>query len=382
MEIYLRQRSGIVCLITISLLLVFSHLYNHSSASRRFRRMCVFALCHVVLDIITEYTANRPDITPPLLNRFLHTLYCATAIAFLSEMCWYIASITMPSGRPRSALRIMTFLFPCGFLLISPFMPLYFSHGSVTNYPDGAFIHLYFFLCVLLCMASAILLFRARHQLDHLVCGLMTAVLVLMMAATYLQMLFPELLLSGVKLTVITLMMYFIVENPIGTYHDRAMIDLPTGLRNKNALQDDIANLSTDVSLSPSGSIGVIVCDLNDLKGINDTHGHQAGDEAIALVGRVLRTELVSAYGVYRAGGDEFTAIYVNQHEDIMTAEMQAARLALSNQRLNCGWQVHAAFGSAYALVQSGRTIHSIMQRADEAMYTDKVRQKGAGNVR
>ena len=37
MEIYLRQRSGIVCLITIALLLVFSHLYNHSSASRRFR---------------------------------------------------------------------------------------------------------------------------------------------------------------------------------------------------------------------------------------------------------------------------------------------------------------------------------------------------------
>ena len=49
MEIYLRQRSGIVCLITIALLLVFSHLYNHSSASRRFRRMCIYALCHVVL---------------------------------------------------------------------------------------------------------------------------------------------------------------------------------------------------------------------------------------------------------------------------------------------------------------------------------------------
>ena len=53
MEIYLRQRSGIVCLITIALLLVFSHLYNHSSASRRFRRMCIYALCHVVLTILT-----------------------------------------------------------------------------------------------------------------------------------------------------------------------------------------------------------------------------------------------------------------------------------------------------------------------------------------
>ena len=382
MEIYLRQRSGIVCLITIGLLLVFSHLYNHSSVSRCFRRMCVFALCHVALDIITEYTANRPDITPLLLNRFLHTLYCATAIAFLGEMCWYIASVTLPPKRPRQVLRGITVAFPIGFLLISPLMPFYFSHGYVTNYPDGAFMHLYFFLCVLLCMTSAVLLFRARHQLDRLVCVLMTAVLVLMMAATYLQMLFPELLLSGVKLTVITLMMYFIVENPVGTYHDRAMIDLPTGLRNKNALQEDVANLANDGMLSRNGSIGVIVCDLNDLKGINDAHGHQAGDEAIALIGRVLRTELVSAYGVYRAGGDEFTALYVNQHEDLMIGEMQAARTALTRQQLSCGLSVHAALGSAYALTQSGRTIRDIMQCADEAMYADKVRQKGAGNVR
>ena len=382
MEIYLRQRSGIVCLITISLLLVFSSLYNHSSASRRFRRMCVFALCHVALDIITEYTANRLDTTPPLLNRFLHLLYCATAIAFLGEMCWYIASVTLPQGRLRRRIRVLTILFSIGFLLLSPLFPMYFTHGVVTNYPDGALIHLYFFICVLLCMGSAELLFRARHQLDHLVCVLMTSVLVLMAATTYLQMVFPELLLSAVKLTVITLMMYFIVENPVGTYHDRAMIDLPTGLRNKNALQEDAANLANNWQLSRSGSIGVIVCDLNDLKHINDTHGHQAGDEAIALIGRVLRAELVSAYGVYRAGGDEFTALYVNQHEDVMTAEMQAARAALTNQHLTCGWTVHAALGSAYAESKSNLSIRDVMQRADDAMYADKARQKGAENVR
>lgn len=44
MEIYLRQRSGIVCLITIALLLVFSHLYNPSSASR-VSAGCAFTRC-------------------------------------------------------------------------------------------------------------------------------------------------------------------------------------------------------------------------------------------------------------------------------------------------------------------------------------------------
>lgn len=112
------------------------------------------------------------------------------------------------------------------------------------------------------------------------------------------------------------------------------------------------------------------------------TRTDQAGDEAIALIGRVLRTELVSAYGVYRTGGDEFTAIYVNQHEDVMIAEMQAARDNLRSRHLDCGWAVHAALGSAYATSQSELSIRDIMQRADEAMYADKARQKGAENVR
>lgn len=81
MEIYLRQRYGIVCLITIALLLVFSHLYNHSSASRRFRRMCIYALCHVVLTILTEVTANLLDTTPLLVNRLLHLLCCICSAA-------------------------------------------------------------------------------------------------------------------------------------------------------------------------------------------------------------------------------------------------------------------------------------------------------------
>lgn len=382
MEIYLRQRSGIVCLITIALLLIFSRLYNHSSASRRFRRMCIYALCHVALDIVTEFTATRLDTVPMLVNQVLHLLYCATAIAFLGEMCWYIASVTLPQGRLRRRIRVLTIAFPIAFVLLSPLFPMYFTHGEVINYPDGALMHLHFFLCVLLCMGSAELLFRARHQLDHLVAILMTSVLVLMAAMTYLQMAYPELMLSAVKLTVITLMMYFIVENPVGTYHDRAMIDLPTGLRNHNALQEDAANLARNWQLSRNGSIGVVACDLNDLKRINDTHGHQAGDEAIALIGRVLRAELVSAYGVYRAGGDEFTAIYVNQHEDVMMAEMQAARENLRKQHLACGWAIHAALGSAYATSRSEQTIRDVMQRADEVMYADKARQKGAENVR
>ena len=90
----------------------------------------------------------------------------------------------------------------------------------------------------------------------------------------------------------------------------------------------------------------------------------------------------MSAYGVYRTGGDELTAIYVNQHEDVTIAEMQAARDNLRSRHLDCGWALDAALGSAYATSQSELSIRDIMQRADEAMYADKARQKGVKNVR
>ena len=72
MEIYLRQRYGIVCLITIALLLVFSHLYNHSSASRRYRGMSNYALCHVLLTILSDVSPNMLDTTPLLVTRLVH----------------------------------------------------------------------------------------------------------------------------------------------------------------------------------------------------------------------------------------------------------------------------------------------------------------------
>ena len=65
-----------------------------------------------------------------------------------------------------------------------------------------------------------------------------------------------------------------------------------------------------------------------------------------------------------------------------MIAEMQAARDNICKLHLDCGWAVHAALGSAYAISQSELSIRDIMQRADEAMYADKARQKGVKNVR
>ncbi len=93
MEIYLRQRSGIVCLITIALLLVFSHLYNHSSASRRFRRMCIYALCHVHTDYPLRSFCQFSGYPRRCWCIVLLHLLCwrKTATRYsLAKCCWYI----------------------------------------------------------------------------------------------------------------------------------------------------------------------------------------------------------------------------------------------------------------------------------------------------
>jgi diguanylate cyclase (GGDEF)-like protein len=97
--------------------------------------------------------------------------------------------------------------------------------------------------------------------------------------------------------------------------------DESTGLATRRPFYDYLTSLLNE-PLSPGlAAVGVLFIDVNDLKRINDTGGHQAGDKAIAAVGAIVREALRAqrdvdsvarvvddAYAVGRHGGDEFVA--------------------------------------------------------------------------
>jgi diguanylate cyclase (GGDEF)-like protein len=157
-----------------------------------------------------------------------------------------------------------------------------------------------------------------------------------------------------------------------------ARTDALTGLLNRRAFDE----LLLHQSAAPlSGSLAVI--DLNDLKPLNDRHGHASGDAALQLVARALRTNFRVTDPLFRTGGDEFVVVMVGCPEADLAARMGRIDDALLGLRLpgvdgptdlSVAWGV-AGFDTAAGLAAA-------FHRADEVMYRNKRERKAKPSSR
>ena len=159
-----------------------------------------------------------------------------------------------------------------------------------------------------------------------------------------------------------------------------AFKDPLTSVRNKRALDAAITNLRADITQNVA-KFGIAVIDLNDLKLINDTYGHDRGDDAIRKICSII-CEVFRHSPVYRFGGDEFVVLLRNRDlENVrdLIASFRAETEALQNDPDTQPWErVSAAFGYAVFDPESDRDTESVFERADKAMYMDKRKTKQA----
>jgi diguanylate cyclase len=124
----------------------------------------------------------------------------------------------------------------------------------------------------------------------------------------------------------------------------------------------------------------IVVADLDDLKEVNDTHGHAAGDAAIRAVATALGSMVRHEDRVYRFGGDEFVVVMPDMRIDALRQ-----RLAGLDERVNRG--LDASKGDIGGLSVSwgaadfgpGATINDALAKADAAMYAVKSGRKKSG---
>ena len=150
--------------------------------------------------------------------------------------------------------------------------------------------------------------------------------------------------------------------------------DSLTGTRNKTAFQEYESDLQTQIEEKSIDQFGILICDINDLKLINDTQGHKAGDEYIQASCRLICRTFAHC-PVFRVGGDEF-AVFIKGQDYSARENIIAAFRRQVEENIRLGNGPVIASGFAEYQPSNDENVEEIFKRADNRMYEDKVRLK------
>lgn len=155
--------------------------------------------------------------------------------------------------------------------------------------------------------------------------------------------------------------------------------DALTGLYNRAYFEEELSRLGD----SRQYPITIVACDLDNLKTINDSYGHEAGDQAIKAAAKILGTGKFRKEDVVaRTGGDEFMVILpaldINKNPVVLQRINDAlARHNSSTEQDGLYRPISISVGSA--VVYQDESLEDGCKRADAAMYEAKLAQKIAG---
>lgn len=157
-----------------------------------------------------------------------------------------------------------------------------------------------------------------------------------------------------------------------------AFRDALTGVKSKHAFAAKEGEMEAQVAAGEVSEFGVIVCDLNSLKQINDTLGHKAGDEYIRTACRML-CQYFKHSPVYRVGGDEFVVLLQGHDYEVRHEIMDGINEEIEGN-IDKG-KVVMSLGLADFDASKDASFHEVFQRADKLMFERKVQLKGMGAV-
>lgn len=141
-----------------------------------------------------------------------------------------------------------------------------------------------------------------------------------------------------------------------------------TGLYNRNFFEHEMQNLEDVYSAWP----GIILCDVDGLKLVNDTLGHQKGDALLVAAANVIREALPEGAVVARIGGDEFAVLV--RYSTMVLLEQIGLKIKQGVRRYNLvNAELPLSISLGVAVRDEGLAIGDVFKEADNAMYREKL---------
>jgi diguanylate cyclase (GGDEF)-like protein len=152
----------------------------------------------------------------------------------------------------------------------------------------------------------------------------------------------------------------------------QATHDSLTGLLNRRAILDRLHEELSRVDRH-GAPLAIGMCDIDFFKKVNDTHGHQTGDDVLCGFSRILRENLREYDAVGRVGGEEFLVVTpVKTEKDPVTVYARLCKKVAESKMITKSGELYVTVSIGVAATVAGNTVDAILGEADTALYRAK----------
>ncbi len=178
---------------------------------------------------------------------------------------------------------------------------------------------------------------------------------------------------AGIALTTAWLVAIGLANRMLAALRATSLVDELTGLYNRRGFLF-LAEQQVKIADRMKRGMLLLFADLDQLKRINDTHGHREGDHALMETANILKETFRGADIIARIGGDEFAILTVEARNDsggILTTRLQE-NLDARNAAASRGYTLSVSVGIARYNADEPHSILELLDRADALMYKQK----------
>lgn len=274
-------------------------------------------------------------------------------------------------------------------LVLFPFN-LIIDINEAGEYCHGSFYWIYMIACLAAFVSILILFVRIGKKTNARFKSSL-----IMITATFLMGEIPAMMDSSIKtgylsITIVSIMLYNLTENMLshqlmenlGKEQKQSTRDVLTGISNRKSYEQKTELINGRIRAGDFNlSFAVCECDLNDLKVINDTYGHESGDYYIKICCKAI-CNIFKHSPVFRVGGDEFVILMMNEDYEnydelkknvLSFIDKEAAKEGSVLER------IYFAAGFSKFNGKTDKSVADVLNRADFEMYSHKQMLKSRG---
>lgn len=299
----------------------------------------------VVEDIIEVICASDPSL------RFCRIFVSIIGYTMRSVAALSLLLVVLPQKKRRFICWIPALIT----LLTSStafFSDIAFGYDSNYDFYRGPLGYVAFAVPIFYAVMILVIFFKDFSERSSIEILIVPASVMFCLSSSFLDALFGGVRLNE-ALIICGVIFYLIL------YSNDIRRDPLTNLLNRQAFNDDCINYNKSIEAAAS-------MDMNGLKEINDTLGHEGGDKALKKIGECMSKACDEKTLVYRVGGDEFVILFLHSDEKIISDVIKK----VAEDVTRAGYSI----SKGYALRGREDSIDDIIRESDRFMYQDKDR--------